>query len=115
MNYFNLFSTILITKGATRILISDLQRNVSELYPLELHEVIIELKKYSIEDLLKNYDEESREIVQEYLSLLLEKEYGFITDKDWDRNFPPLSYEYHEPSTITNLFLEMEDIKILKK
>ncbi len=115
MNYFNLFSTILITKGATRILISDLQRNVSELYPLELHEVIMDLKKYSIEDLLKNYDEESREIVQEYLSLLLEKEYGFITENDWDRNFPPLSYEYHEPSTITNLFLEMEDIKILKK
>ncbi|PTT31706.1 grasp-with-spasm system SPASM domain peptide maturase, partial [Chryseobacterium sp. HMWF028] len=103
------------TKGATRILISDLQRNTSELYPLELYEVIVELKTHSIEDMLKNYDEESREIVQEYLNLLLEKEYGFISKNDWDKNFPPLSYEYHEPSIITNVFIELEEISLLKK
>lgn len=115
MKYFNLFSTILITKGSTRILISDLQRNVSELYPLELHEIIVGLKSHSIEDIMANYDEESKEIVQNYINLLLEKEYGFVTENDWDRNFPPLSYEYHEPSAITNLFIEMDDIGILKK
>jgi len=115
MKYFNLFSTILITKGTTRILISDLQRNVSELYPLELHEIIVGLKSHSIEDIMANYDEESKEIVQNYINLLLEKEYGFVTENDWDRNFPPLSYEYHEPSAITNLFIEMDDIRILKK
>jgi len=115
MTYFNLFSNILITKGPTRILISDLQRNVSELYPLELYEIIEELKNKSVEDLLKDYDQESREIVQEYINLLLEKEYGFITENDWDRNFPPLSYEHDEPSTITNLFIEMENIEIIKK
>lgn len=115
MNYFNLFSNILITKGATRILISDLQRNVSELYPLELYEMIEEMKNHSLEDILQDYDDESRPIVQEYINLLLEKEYGFVTENDWDRNFPPLSYEYHEPSAITNLFIEMEDIELLKK
>jgi SPASM domain peptide maturase of grasp-with-spasm system len=115
MEYFNLFSTILITKGATRILISDLQRNASELYPLELYDLIAELKTHSIEDTLKDYDKESRSIVQEYINLLLEKEYGFVTEKDWDRNFPPLSYDYHEPSIITDLFVEMEDIELLKK
>ncbi|MBO9694423.1 grasp-with-spasm system SPASM domain peptide maturase [Chryseobacterium sp.] len=115
MNYFNLFSNILITKGPTRILISDLQRNVSELYPLELYEVIEELKKKSVEEILNDYHEESRPIVHEYINLLLEKEYGFITENDWDMNFPPLSYEYHEPSAITNLFIEIEDIHILKK
>ncbi|MDW9382643.1 grasp-with-spasm system SPASM domain peptide maturase [Chryseobacterium sp. JV558] len=115
MKYFNLFSTILITKGASRILISDLHRNVSELYPLELHEIIEDLKSHSIEDILKDYDKESKVIVQEYINLLLEKEYGFITENDWDRNFPPLSYEHHEPSIITNVFIEMEDIELLKK
>ncbi|MCP1300549.1 grasp-with-spasm system SPASM domain peptide maturase [Chryseobacterium sp. S0630] len=115
MKYFNLFSNILITKGTTRILISDLQRNVSELYPLELYEIIIELKTHSIEAMMTNYDEESREIVQNYINLLLEKEYGFVTENDWDRNFPPLSYDYHEPSAATDLFIEMEDIGILKK
>jgi len=115
MNYFNLFSNILITKGPTRILISDLQRNISELYPLELYEIIVELKSHSIETILKDYDQESRSIVHEYIDLLLEKEYGFITKNDWDRNFPPLSFEHHEPSTITNLFIEMADAGILKK
>ncbi|RXM38132.1 grasp-with-spasm system SPASM domain peptide maturase [Chryseobacterium sp. CH21] len=113
MTYFNLFSNILATKGSTRILISDLQRNTSELYPLELYEIIVELKSHSIEDMMRNYDAESQEIIQEYLNLLLEKEYGFISKNDWDRNFPPLSYEYYEPSTITHIFIELEEISVL--
>ncbi|MDQ0780387.1 grasp-with-spasm system SPASM domain peptide maturase [Chryseobacterium sp. W4I1] len=115
MRYFNLFSNILVTKGIRRILISDLQRNISELYPLELYEMIEELKKKSIENLISDYDDESKETVQEYLNILLEKEYGFITDKDWDRNFPPLSFGYHEPSVITDIFLEIENIDVIKK
>lgn len=115
MKYFNLFSTIQITKGAGRILISDLQRNISELYPLELYEMTEELKKHSIEDLMSAYDDESKKIIQEYLDLLLEKEYGFITENDWDRNFPPISYEYYEPSAVTDLFIEMTEIDLLKK
>lgn len=88
MNYFNLFSNILITKGASRILISDLQRNISELYPMELYQIIQEMKDHSVEDVLKDYDRTSRPVVHEYINLLLEKEYGFITENDWDRNFP---------------------------
>lgn len=73
MKYFNLFSNILITKGVTRILISDLQRNTSELYPLELDDLIKELKTASVEEVLKDYDQESHAAVQEYLDFLLEK------------------------------------------
>ncbi|WP_126653703.1 grasp-with-spasm system SPASM domain peptide maturase [Chryseobacterium aureum] len=113
MTYFNLFSNILPTKGPTRILISDLQRNTSELYPLELYEIIVELKSHSIEDMMRNYDEASKVIAQEYLSLLLEKEYGFISENDWDRNFPPLSYEYHDPGTINHIFIELEEMSVL--
>ena len=91
MRYFNLFSNILITKGASRILISDLQRNTSELYPLELCDLIAELNKSSIEEVLTLYDNESKIIIQQYLDLLLEKEYGFITSGDWDKNFIPMS------------------------
>lgn len=115
MKHFNLFSNILITRGAGRILISDLQRNTSELYPLEFYDIIEELKINSIDEVLSEYDDESKEIFQQYMNLLLEKEYGFITENDWDKNFPPLSYEYHEPNPITNLFIELDDIKILKK
>ncbi|MFN1217288.1 grasp-with-spasm system SPASM domain peptide maturase [Chryseobacterium kwangjuense] len=115
MKYFNLFSNVVITKGAGRILVSDLQRNVSELYPLELHELVNDLKNHSIEDILNQYDEESRPAVQEYLDVLLQKEYGFITENDWDQNFPPMDYKYEEPSSIADIFIELSDISLLKK
>ncbi|MDQ1096462.1 MULTISPECIES: grasp-with-spasm system SPASM domain peptide maturase [Chryseobacterium] len=114
MNYFNVFSNIMITKGITRVLISDLQRNVSELYPLELHDLIEELKACSIEDVLSNYDEESKTIVQDYLDFLLEKEFGFITQDDWDKNFPPLSYEYQDYNILSNIFIELDTIDVLQ-
>ncbi|MDM1556976.1 MULTISPECIES: grasp-with-spasm system SPASM domain peptide maturase [Chryseobacterium] len=115
MRYFNIFSTILVTKGVNRILISDLQRNTSELYPLEFYDLIEELKKNSLEEILEMYDKESQDIVEEYLEMLLENEYGFITDNDWDRNFPRLSYEYRESNTINDLFIEIGEISLLKR
>lgn len=114
MKYFNLFSNIWVTKGINRILISDLQRAISELYPLELYDVIQELKIYSIEDLLSNYDQDSQKIIEEYLDILLREEYGFITENSWDNNFPSLSHEYYEPSLLTELFIELEDITLLE-
>lgn len=113
MKYFNLFSDILITKGANRILISDLQRNVSELQPLELLEIIEELKTKSIEETLEAYEDESKEIVQEYLDFLLEKEYGFITSGSWDNNFLPLAYDFHSSNQLNDIYIELEDIAIL--
>ena len=115
MRYFNIFSTMFITKGVNRILISDLQRNTSELYPLEFYDLMEELKKKSIEEILEMYDKESQDIVQEYLEILLENEYGFITRNNWDRNFPALSYEYSEPNRINDLFIEIAEISLLNR
>ncbi|MFP8895359.1 grasp-with-spasm system SPASM domain peptide maturase [Chryseobacterium sp. EZn1] len=115
MRYFNLFSNTLITRGAQRILISDLQRETSEVYPLEFYDIIEELKVKSIEEISTLYDDESKEIFSQYLNLLLDKEYGFITENDWDKSFPPISYEYNNPSFINDLFIELSDISILEK
>ncbi|CAH0173499.1 grasp-with-spasm system SPASM domain peptide maturase [Chryseobacterium sp. Bi04] len=115
MKYFNLFSNIIIAKGATRILISDLQRNLSDLYPLELYDIIEELKNEAIENVLENYDAESKQLVHEYIDFLLEKEYGFITNEDWDGNFLPLSYEFHEANKISNIFIEIDNVLVLDK
>lgn len=112
MIFFNLYSDIFITRGYNRILISDLGRNISKLYPLELYELIEELKSSSIESVLDNYDPESKTIVHEYIDYLLEKEYGFITQNDWDKNFPPLSYEYHDYQLVSNLFIEIEKLAV---
>jgi SPASM domain peptide maturase of grasp-with-spasm system len=115
MNYFNLFSNILLTKGIRRVLVSDLQRNVSELYPIELFGFITELGKSSIQDVINSYDDESKEIAEGYVNFLLEKEYGFISDDAWDRNFPPLSYDYNDYSKLSNLFMEYSSVDVLHK
>lgn len=115
MNYFNLFSNILLTKGIRRVLISDLQRNVSELYPLELFEFVTELGKSSIQDVINSYDDESKEIAEGYVNFLLEKEYGFISNDNWDGNFPPLSYDYNDYSKLSNLFIEFSSLDVLHK
>lgn len=115
MKYFNLFSNVLPVKGFTRMLICDLQRNVSEIYPLDLYNIVEELKNNSIEDVLRKYDEESKEIFQEYLQILEEKEYGFITENDWDKNFIPMSYNYQDSTQISNLIVEFDSIDILIK
>lgn len=112
MRFFNLYSDIYITKGYNRILISDLGRSISKLYPLELHELIEELKSASIESVLENYDSGSKAIAEEYIGYLLEKEYGFVTEGDWDKNFLPLSYEYHDHQQISNLYIEVEKLEI---
>ncbi|EJL71240.1 grasp-with-spasm system SPASM domain peptide maturase [Chryseobacterium populi] len=115
MTYFNLFSNILITKGASRILISDLQRNISELYPLELNDLIDELKIKPIEDIIKNYDTDSKEIIKEYIDLLLKEEYGFLSQNKQDKNFPPLSYEYKNYNILSNIFIELNDLSVISK
>lgn len=114
MRYFNLFSNIILTKGINRVVISDLQRNTSELYPIELSEVIESLKSKSIEDLLNEYDTDSKSILQEYVDILLEKEYGFITLNNWDLNFPTMPTTYNDSSIISNLFIELNDVSLLK-
>ncbi len=115
MRYFNLFSNIFITKGVNRALFIDLQRNTSELYPIELCEIITELKNRSIENLLNDFDEDSQVIFQEYINVLLEKEYGFITKDDWDINFPSLSTHYEDTSTISDIVIELNDMNVLNK
>lgn len=115
MRFFNLYSNILITKGAIRILVSDLQRNISELMPYELSEVLELLKNHSIEDVYSQFDEDSQKIIDEYLDFLIEKEMGFITINNWDQNFLPLDYTYENYNIISDMYIEINSIAQLEK
>ncbi|WP_316738800.1 grasp-with-spasm system SPASM domain peptide maturase [Pedobacter aquatilis] len=115
MRYLNLYSNVFITKGAKRILISDLQKNTSEILPLELFDLIETFKTQSIDELISNYDAESIKFINEYIEFLLQKEYAFITADTWDKNFIPLSLNYNDYTEISNIFIEMENIDMLQK
>lgn len=53
-SYFNLFSFCKVVKGQNRAIICDFQKENIEFIPLEMAEVIAELKENSIEKLEKN-------------------------------------------------------------
>lgn len=115
MKYFNFYSNILFTKGYRRMLVTDLQRNFSELYPLDLYYLIDELNENSIESVMQKYDDESQKNISEYLSLFIDKEYGFITEGSKDNSFPPMSFRQEEPALLSNIVIELENWDVLRK
>ena len=117
MNYFNLFGNIIVTKGNNRVLFSDLQKNNSDLFPLELYSVLEKLKLKSIDDVKKDYNKESSIFIDEYIKVLLEREYGFLTPKRVDESFPKMLFNFHEYSVINNIvlyFSSISNIEIIK-
>jgi SPASM domain peptide maturase of grasp-with-spasm system len=113
MRHFNLFSNIFLFKGITRVLICDLQRNTSELYPIEYGILIEDLKNKPIDSISDEFDIESKIFFDEFLNNLLQKEYGFITENGWDLNFPAMNTVFENPSTISNLFIEFDKLELL--
>lgn len=118
MHYFNLFSNIKVTLGNNRILFSDLQKNNSSLFPLELYYILEDLKLNPIDKVRKEYNSESSELIDEYINILLEKEYGFISLKKVDYNFPKMNTNFIEYSILNNVIVEFSNISqinIIKK
>lgn len=115
MRYFNIFSNVMITKGITRILISDLQKNISELYTLDLYFLLEDLKSKSIEDVISGYKDNSHNAVNDYIELLINKEYGFITNNDWDRNFPTLPLNFESPTLISDIIVEFSNLDVFNE
>lgn len=116
MDYFRTFANCLISKGVTRSIISDLQREISEFIPNSMVEIIEELNSnVSISDVVKMYceeDEENEEIIREYISFLQKKNLGFYCEKDDFKRFPPLNLSFHSPSHITNIIIEIRKSNI---
>lgn len=109
MTHFKIFANCFLVKGSTRSLVCDLQRQASDFVPNDLIDVMDLLNtKKSIEEVFKIYGEDNREVVQEYLDYMDEKEYGFYCEEDEFDLFPELNKEFLVPAHITNTVLELE-------
>lgn len=109
MTYFKIFANCLIVTGATRSLICDIQRQSSGFIPNDMVRVIEELNsKKSLEEVFQMYGEDNKEIIQEYLEHLDEKEYGFYCEEDEFDLFPELNKDFLVPAYITNTVLELK-------
>lgn len=105
--YFNLFSCCIPVKGYNRAIICDLQRDRFDFIPLGLYDILTHLVKTgkNIHQIENYYNPEKHVIINEYFDFLINKEYGFMSEKY--HNLPELEINsYYEPRVITNSIID---------
>ncbi|KMQ65290.1 hypothetical protein ACM39_16540 [Chryseobacterium sp. FH2] len=115
MNHIKLFANCLIVIGVKNALLCDLQKNESELIPVEIAKVLQLLNsKIPLQEILYNYNSEEEAIINEYIDYVIEKGYAFYCDmEDFDR-FPNLDYKYEVAHRITNSIIERNNENIFE-
>lgn len=112
--YLLVFAACLITKGHSRALLTDSQRGRFDLIPNDMLDFIENAKLYSIKTLFKLYGAENKEIVESYVSYILDNEYGFLANEKIRHNFPKIKVDWKNPSTITNSIIDIKDFELTK-
>lgn len=106
------FENCIVTKGNNRCLVSDIQKGVSELMPIEFYNFVKYLKnKNSIAKLIEEYGEENKDVVLEYINYIIENEWGFYAEKEELDSFSELNLKFNHPSKITNAIIHFNEFE----
>jgi SPASM domain peptide maturase of grasp-with-spasm system len=103
--YFILYANCVPVKGAIRSCLCDLQRGEIKFIPNLLYDILIQGRKYSIDDLKSLFNNEHNDGMDAYFSLLQKEEWGFYTDEP--EKFPELDMKWEVPYSITNAILDL--------
>lgn len=107
-DYFRVFTSCRISKGFTRSIIADMQRQHAEFIPNSMADVIEKLnRKTSLSSLYQEYDAEDAEALTGYLSFLVQEQYGFYCSESEFDLFPDMDLTYYSPAQITNIVIEI--------
>lgn len=114
--FYKLFTDCIPVRGHSRSIIYDLTRKSYDFIPNSLFDIL----KDGYIDLQKCYhliDISSRQILDEYITYLLEKEYIFeINDLSEVENYPKIEFNFDYPSEISNAIIDYNgDYKLLSK
>lgn len=107
-NYFKLFANCKVVVGNQRSTICDLQRNKYVLIPNSLVSLFDVDGVLNIKLILKNIDEKSHEILNEYLELLHDNELIFNCTRNDVLKFSDLNLEFDYPAIISNIILDYD-------
>ncbi|MFY8097851.1 MAG: grasp-with-spasm system SPASM domain peptide maturase [Flavobacterium sp.] len=111
--YIVFYENCVLTKGHNRCLVSDIQKNESELMPIEFYDFVSFLKnKTSIKDLIIYYGEENKKHIKEYLNFIIEKEWGFYANRQEFDLFSKMEFKFNHISKITNAVIQIEKLNI---
>ncbi len=104
--YFRLFACCLLTRGARRSTICDVQRGELFFISNNLEEILGECRNRTYDQILLDYEEEDRPTIASYFDFLLENELGFWTDDP--TLFPDIGMEWDAPALITNAIIDSD-------
>ncbi|WP_396192325.1 grasp-with-spasm system SPASM domain peptide maturase [Flavobacterium sp.] len=114
-SFFKIFTNCLIVKGINRSLIIDMQRDSFTTIPDTLQEVIeLFQSKKSIGDVYSFFGIENKEVIDEYLTFLIDSDYGFITNFDEFDLFVDMDFNFQIPAVVTNCIVEISSQNISK-
>ena len=105
-DYFSLFASCFPVRGAVKAIICDIDRNEYIEIPIDLYELLIELRSVKISDLEKEYDQPSYQTILQVINQLIENELGFCCTNISE--FPPLSMNYMQPELINNSIVDKD-------
>lgn len=109
MNYFKLYNSCKVVKGACNCMIYDLDRvGNSNLIPDSLYIILTEFSERSIKEIKLIYENKFDIEIDEYFSFLLENEYIFMCTKTELSNFPTLDFKWNTPNKLTNAILDYD-------
>lgn len=107
MKYFRTYENCIVTSGYRTSLISDLQFGTSEFIPNSMAEIIRSLNEdLPIQQLLEEFDNDERIIIQEYIQFLETKNFGQYCDDHDIVSFSKLEKKFYSPEEVSNIIIE---------
>ncbi len=103
---FKLYASCLLTKGALRSTICDVQREKFEFIPNILYEILTEHDGSTIEEVVGIYGEENKDTIMEYFDFLKKNDFLFLTDEP--ERFPQVSLSTPHSAHITNCIIDFD-------
>lgn len=103
---FKLFANCKLTKGYSRSVINDLGRNIAQLIPNELYEILANFQERTVNEVLNEYEDVYSKTILNYFSFLFDQEFIFFSN-DLSR-FPDLTCNWYYPTEISNCIIDYD-------
>lgn len=107
--FFHLYACCLLVKGAKRSMVCDVQRHSFNLIPNGLYEILTDHRQKSVDAIKSIYQHQYDEVTDEYLTFLIENEFGFLCEEEDLALFPDLDLSWEVPFHITNAIIDVND------
>ncbi len=89
MKYFNLYPSTILTIGANKSCIVDIERSIYCQVPNSMGAFFLNNKRFDIEQTICGYPQEEQKIIQGYIDFLIENNFGFKTESK-------INFKYHD-------------------